>query len=113
MTLLRVAGESPAKRVAASECVGDTLRAARRGMGFSLQDAAAHTNLRETYLTALENDKVEPLGLDPAYVRGSLRSYADYLGLDATALLARYRANGARTRDGRGVTPTTSSRGTS
>jgi cytoskeletal protein RodZ len=66
-------------------------------MGVSLEDAAAQTHLRETYLTALEGDDVDALGLDPAYVRGTLRTYADYLGLDATSLLARYRANGAQT----------------
>lgn len=118
MTLLRFAGPGPAKpaadpgdakravdrrretrtsreREVPSGGVGDTLRAARRGMGVSLEDAAAKTHLRKTYLTALEDDNVEALGLDPAYVRGTLRSYADYLGLDATSLLARYRANGA------------------
>lgn len=92
MTLLKTR-----EREEPAGCVGDTLRAARRGMGVSLGDAAAQTHLRETYLSALEADDVDALGLDPAYVRGTLRTYADYLGLDAPSLLARHRANGAQT----------------
>jgi hypothetical protein len=75
-----------------SNGIGDVLGAARRGMGVSLERAAAHTHLRETYLAALERDDVDDLGLDPAYVRGTLRTYADYLGLDSVSLLARHRA---------------------
>jgi hypothetical protein len=76
-----------------SNGIGDVLRAARRGMGVSLERAAAQTHLRETYLAALERDDVEGLGLDPAYVRGTLRTYADYLGLDSASLLARHHAS--------------------
>jgi cytoskeletal protein RodZ len=61
-------------------------------MGVSLQSAAAETHLRESYLAALERDDIGHLDLDPAYVRGTLRTYADYLGLDSDTLVARLRA---------------------
>lgn len=70
--------------------IGQVLGDARRGLGIPLDRAAADTGLRETYLSALERDEVDELGLDPAYVRGALRTYAVYLGLDPYALVARY-----------------------
>jgi cytoskeleton protein RodZ len=73
--------------------IGDVLGAARRGMGISVERAAAATHLRESYLAALERDDVTALGLDPIYVRATLRTYADYLGLDSESLLARHRAD--------------------
>jgi cytoskeletal protein RodZ len=85
--------------------IGQILRAARGAMGVSVERAAGDTHLRATYLAALERDDAESLGLDPAYIRGALRTYADYLGLDSGALVARQRAGDARgearRRDGR------------
>lgn len=74
--------------------IGQVLRDARRGAGIQLEQAAWATRLRENYLDALENDEIDSLGLDPAYVRGTVRTYADYLGLDGEALVARHRAGG-------------------
>jgi len=74
--------------------IGQVLRDARRGSGASLHDVAVQTKIRETYLAALERDDFDALGMDPVYVRGNLRTYADYLGLDAESLVARYSANG-------------------
>jgi len=72
--------------------VGHVLRDARHSRGVTLSDAALQTGVRETHLAALERDELETYGIDPVYVRGILRTYADYLGLDSAALLARYRA---------------------
>ena len=72
-------------------------------MGIPLERAARDTDLRATYLAALERDDAESLGLDPSYIRGTLRTYADYLGLDSRALVARHRAGGAPGRDSAAV----------
>lgn len=72
--------------------IGETLRAARCEQGLSLSDAAGATRIRERYLSALEDDEFEVLGED-VYVRGFLRNYARYLGLDPGPLLAEYGAS--------------------
>jgi cytoskeleton protein RodZ len=76
--------------------IGHVLRDARHSRGVTLSDAARHTGVRETHLAALERDELETYGIDPVYVGGILRTYAEYLHLDAAALLARYRAGGAQ-----------------
>jgi len=98
--------------------IGHVLRDARHSQGVTLSDAARHTGVRETHLAALERDELEAYGIDPVYVRGIVRAYADYLDLDSAALLTRYRAGGAPPA-GRGVrvavttgaTPSTRARG--
>lgn len=74
--------------------IGHSLRAARRAQGRSLADAAAETRIRESYLAALEEDEFDALGGD-VYVRGFLRLYARFLGLDADALVAEYQGSHA------------------
>ncbi|MEX0657776.1 MAG: RodZ domain-containing protein [Egibacteraceae bacterium] len=71
--------------------IGEELRAARRQYGRSLADAAAETRVRETYLAALEEEEFASLG-GSVYVKGFLRSYAKFLGLDPEPLLVAYRA---------------------
>lgn len=75
-----------------SSGIGDLLRGARHSKGVTLTDAARQTGVRETHLAALERDELEAIGIDPVYVRGILRAYAEYLDLDAAGLLARYRS---------------------
>jgi cytoskeletal protein RodZ len=65
---------------------------ARYDKGVTLSDAAGETGVRETHLLALERNELEAIGLDAVYVRGILRTYAAYLGLDAAAVLAQHRA---------------------
>ncbi|CAN5899694.1 hypothetical protein BH23ACT10_BH23ACT10_10310 [soil metagenome] len=71
--------------------IGQQLREARYAKGVTLSDAASETGVRETHLLALERDELEAIGIDAVYVRGILRKYADYLGLNSTALLAHHR----------------------
>ena len=75
--------------------IGQVLREARRSSGIQLEQAAWATRLREDYLDALERDEIDSLGLDPAIVRGTVRTYADYLGLDSAPLIAQQRAQAA------------------
>ncbi|MGH8905246.1 MAG: RodZ domain-containing protein [Egibacteraceae bacterium] len=84
--------------------IGDTLRAARRQQGRTLADAAAETRVRELYLAALEEEEFSTLGGD-VYVKGFLRSYARYLGVDPDPLLDRFRAEHGRPEDHATATP--------
>lgn len=84
--------------------IGDTLRAARRQQRGSLSDAAAETRVRESYLAALEEEQWGALGGD-VYVKGFLRSYAKYLGLDADPLVDEYRREFERPEDPAPLSP--------
>lgn len=69
--------------------LGQMLREAREVKGISLAEAEETTRIRRKYLQALEEENYEIL--PPAvYVRGFLRSYATYLGLDPEEALAIY-----------------------
>lgn len=70
--------------------IGEVLRASRESRGVSLEEASASTKIRMTYLTALEEERFDVVG-GSVYVKGFLRSYATYLGLDPEPLVAAYR----------------------
>jgi cytoskeletal protein RodZ len=66
--------------------LGETLRQARLDKGVSLADAARETRIRRGYLEALEAE--DAAALPPAvYTRGFLRTYAEYLGLNAQSMV--------------------------
>jgi cytoskeletal protein RodZ len=67
--------------------LGELLRGAREARGISLEQAEAATRVRRQYLEALE---AEDFGRLPGevYVRGFLRNYARFLGLDPEEVLA-------------------------
>ena len=62
--------------------LGSDLRAARLRRGLELEEVAEQTRISRRYLRALEEERFELLPGD-AYAKSFLRSYADYLGLDA------------------------------
>jgi hypothetical protein len=62
--------------------IGSTLREARRRQGLELAEIARETLIRERYLAALEEERLELMPAR-AYAKGFLRVYADFLGLDA------------------------------
>jgi hypothetical protein len=70
--------------------IGMDLRRERERLGLSLAQAEADTRIRARYLAALEEARFDDLP-EEAYVRGFLRSYATYLGLDGAGVLAAYR----------------------
>lgn len=72
--------------------LGDTLREARQHRGLSLGEVESATRIRKKYLEALETGDFEALPA-PVYVKGFLRTYARYLGLDPLPLLALYPDN--------------------
>jgi cytoskeleton protein RodZ len=71
--------------------IGSSLREARIRRGIELAQVEADTHIRTRYLTALENERFDLLPGE-AYARGFLRTYVDYLELDADLFVAEYNA---------------------
>jgi cytoskeleton protein RodZ len=69
--------------------VGAALRTARTKRGLTIEEAARDTRIRPDLLAALEDEDFGRL-LGDVYVRGSLRSYARYLGLSADRVVELY-----------------------
>jgi cytoskeleton protein RodZ len=71
--------------------IGSTLREARVRRKLTLQQAEDDTKIRVKYIQAMENEDFDVMP-SPAYVKGFLRTYSTYLGLDADILLEEYRS---------------------
>ncbi|GAB4322957.1 MAG: hypothetical protein Kow0010_04000 [Dehalococcoidia bacterium] len=76
--------------------IGESLRRARAERGITIEQAAEQTRISAAFLRALEAEAFDQLPA-PVYVRGFLRSYATFLGLDYEPLLAEL----GRQREGR------------
>lgn len=74
-----------------SDSLGGYLRLERERRQVSLQDISVATKIQLKFLEALERDAYDCLPSTP-FVVGFLRAYAQYLALDAEAILAAYRA---------------------
>nr|WP_294867785.1 helix-turn-helix domain-containing protein [uncultured Pseudogulbenkiania sp.] len=70
------------------DSVGAALKAAREAAGLSLGEVADRLKLSLKQLEAIEADRFEALP-GAAFVRGFVRNYARFLGLDAAPLMAR------------------------
>src|ERR671917_1904579 len=71
--------------------IGDQLRETRMRQRIDITEVEAATKIRAKYLRALENEEWDLLP-GPTFVKTFLRTYADYLGLDARNLVEEYRA---------------------
>ncbi len=71
--------------------IGLTLRKARLARGLTVEQAARAVHIKAHYLRALEEERWEVLP-SRAQGKGFLRLYADFLGLDAAALLQAWEA---------------------
>jgi hypothetical protein len=69
--------------------IGPALREARQSLGKSLEEASRDTKIKPDYLHALERESFDELRGD-VYVRGFLRSYSAYLGLDPDKVTTAY-----------------------
>lgn len=69
--------------------LGVELREGRLARGLTLADAQRATHIPRRYLEAMENENFVVLPA-PVFARGFLSSYAQYLGLEPAALLARF-----------------------
>jgi transcriptional regulator with XRE-family HTH domain len=72
-----------------SQALGEILRQAREDMQLSLEEVERETRIRAKFLAALESGELSALPSD-AHAKGFLRNYAQFLGLDAQAMLSRY-----------------------
>ncbi|MEO1251123.1 MAG: TonB family protein [Pseudomonadota bacterium] len=72
--------------------VGAWLAAAREGEGLSLAEAATKTHIRERHLAAIETLELESLPARP-YAIGFVRTYAEFLHLDADAVVRRFKSD--------------------
>lgn len=70
-----------------SEIIAQRLRAQREQRRVTLEQAAAVLRIRLRYVAAMDKGDFSPFP-SPAQARGFLRSYAQYLGLDAGPFLA-------------------------
>ena len=68
--------------------IGEALRSTRERRGLSIDEVARETRISPRFLEALEAEQFEELPA-PVYVRGFLRSYANYLKIEAQPLLDR------------------------
>jgi cytoskeleton protein RodZ len=70
--------------------IGAALKAVREFKGVSLQDLADATRIRQNYLAALENMRLDELPSRP-FAIGYVKAYAQHLDLDADAAVERFR----------------------
>jgi cytoskeletal protein RodZ len=78
--------------------IGGSLREARLKRNLTPAEVQKAIRIRDRYLQALEEERWELLPGD-AYVKGFLRTYADYLGLDGSLYVEEYNSRFARPED--------------
>ena len=85
--------------------IGNSLREARTRKGLDFPELEQGTKIRAKYLRALEDEAFETLP-SATYVKGFLRTYADYLGLDGQLYVDEYNVRyGVRRRGARAARP--------
>jgi cytoskeleton protein RodZ len=72
-----------------SDALGERFRAAREARGLSLSSVAEQIRIRSVYLAAIEEENWSAIGV-PVYVRGFLRTYARFLGIDPEEAVAAF-----------------------
>ncbi|MCR6655583.1 MAG: helix-turn-helix domain-containing protein [Opitutus sp.] len=75
------------------QTIGERLEEARKKKGISIREAAEATKIRGDYLQKFENNQFD-INLTDLYVRGFLRSYANFLKIPSDRLLNDYAALG-------------------
>ncbi len=73
--------------------IGNTLREARVRRNLTLQQVEEDTKIRVKYVQAMENEDWD-LMPGVTYVKGFLRTYSTYLGLDPEVIIGEYRSRG-------------------
>ena len=73
------------------EQIGSTLGEARRAQGLKINDVSQQLRISVDYLSKLELGAFDELPA-PAYVKGFLRSYSQFVELDPATLVMRYTA---------------------
>ncbi|MDP8944019.1 MAG: helix-turn-helix domain-containing protein [Actinomycetota bacterium] len=70
--------------------IGERLREARMRQRVDISEVEDATKIRAKYLRAIENEEFDLLP-GPTFAKSFLRTYAEYLGLDARLLVEEYR----------------------
>jgi cytoskeletal protein RodZ len=89
--------------------LGDEFRAAREARHLSLSDVSEQIHIRSVYLESIENEDWSAIAA-PVYVRGFLRTYARFLGLDAESAVEDYNATLGEATRAREPSPVASAR---
>src|SRR5580658_1138302 len=76
--------------------LGERFRAAREARGLSLSDVAEQIRIRSVYLAAIEDENRSTIGA-PVYIRGFLRTYGRFLGLDTEEIVAEFKGAASET----------------
>ncbi len=84
--------------------LGALLRATREAKGATLAQAEKATRIRQKYLEALEENRTSDLP-EPVFVKGFLRNYAIYLGLNVQEVLDLWRGEHGLRKETAGVEP--------
>ena len=74
------------------ETVGKILREKRESLCLTVDEVAEKTSLRAEYLEKIENDDFSVFRT-PIYAKGTIRGYANFLGLDGLALVEQFKKN--------------------
>jgi transcriptional regulator with XRE-family HTH domain len=69
--------------------IGRTFQNARESQGITISEAAEDTKIKSETLREMEQGDFSGIPA-PVYIRGFIRSYADYLGLDAADMVRKY-----------------------
>ena len=72
--------------------IGDQLEEARKRRGITVREASEATKIRGEYLNNFESNSFD-INLPDIYIRGFLRSYANYLKINADKILTDYNAH--------------------
>lgn len=75
--------------------IGNTLLEARSRRNLDIPSCEAGTKIRAKYLRAMEEEQFDVLP-SPTYVRGFLRTYGEFLGLDGSLLVDEYESRFTR-----------------
>ena len=72
--------------------IGETFKAARLAKGVDVVGASRITRIKQSQLDAMERDDFRSIPA-PVYVRGFIKQYAQFLGLDPVPLISDYNAS--------------------
>jgi len=77
------------QRIEAVETLGSYLKSKREALNITLEEMSQVTRIRRTILEAIENNRYD-LMPPKVFAQGFIKSYASYLGLDASDVVKRY-----------------------
>jgi len=72
--------------------LGEYLKEERLKRGITLEEISQKTKVSLRYLEDIENDDLDKVSISDFYKKGIVRKYANYLGLNESEILERYRS---------------------